>query len=223
MGRAAVIKSTLEQEIVSGILTPGQQLDEPTLVRRFGVSRTPVREALNQLAAVGLIQMRLARSPVVARLTKAELESAFEVLAELETLCGKLAAQRATDAQVEALIALHADFAKHMANGSTDDCYQTDILFHELLGEMSCNPYLKQQQKMLRDRFGPFRRHHFERQGRLAKSHAEHADVLAAIKSRDPKRAATALRKHVNMHGDVFADFMIDIDNNTIKTTEESV
>ena len=97
----------LADEIVRGVLVPGSALDEMELARRFRVSRTPVREAIRQLSANGLIEARAHRGAVVARPSETRLAEMFETMAELEALCAKLAAERMTGAERRALEAAH--------------------------------------------------------------------------------------------------------------------
>src|SRR5690606_10749 len=100
-GRAADIRATLQQEIETGILAPGTSLDERALAERFGVSRTPVREALQQLAARDLVRIAPRHGVSVARLSITKVRSMLEFIGELEALCAKLCARR-LDGQLSA-------------------------------------------------------------------------------------------------------------------------
>lgn len=208
MRSADRLREALEREIVTGALPPGSRLDEPMLVRRFGVSRTPVREALNQLSAMGLVEMRPSRSPVVAALTVQDLLDAFEVMTELEGLCGRLAARRATDADRAALGRVHAAAADAAASAAVDAYYEADMAFHDALYRAAHNRILENQLRTLRRRFGPYRRKHFGWRGRIGQSCQEHADIVAAIQAGDPEAAEAVVRAHVTMNGDVLADFL---------------
>ncbi len=208
MRSADRLREALEREIVTGELPPGSRLDEPMLVRRFGVSRTPVREALNQLSAMGLVEMRPARSPIVASLTVQDLLDAFEVMTELEGLCGRLAARRATDADRAALVRLHDSAAGAAAANAADSYYEADAAFHEALYGAAHNRILESQLRTLRRRFGPYRRKHFGWRGRIGQSYQEHANIVAAIQAGDPEAAEAVVRAHVTMNGDVLADFL---------------
>ena len=103
--RANAIRDTLEQEIISGVRIPGERLDEPQLTRQFKVSRTPVREALVELATSGLVEMRPHRCAVVAEIGAGQVIQMYEVLAELEGLSARLAVRRMTRDQRSALAA----------------------------------------------------------------------------------------------------------------------
>lgn len=202
------VREVLEREIVSGQLLPGARLEEPALARRFGVSRTPIREALHQLAGVGPIEMRRGRSPVVAAFTVQDLLDAFEVMAQLEALCGRLAARRATEADRIALERLHAEAANAACSGDIDEYYRCDVAFHDALYRAAHNGMLEDQLRTLRNRFGPYRRRHFAWRGRIAQSHEEHARIVAAIKAGDPDETESGSRAHVSMNGEVLADFL---------------
>ena len=107
--RAEELRLQLADEIVRGALAPGAPLDETDIARRFNVSRTPVREALRQLAASGLVEARAHRGAVVARPTLDGLNEMFEAMAELEALCAGLAAERMPAAERARLEAIHEE------------------------------------------------------------------------------------------------------------------
>lgn len=212
MKRADHLKETLELEIISGKLAPGARLDEPSLVRRFGVSRTPVREALHQLAAIGLVEMRPARSPVVASLTHQDLIDGLEVLSEMEGLCGALAARRATTEERAKIARLHGEMGRKVTDSNIEDYYRLDVDFHDALYHASHNGLLEGHLRGLRRRFAPYRRGHFLRQGRIGQSFAEHEKIVAAIEAGDSEAAARAARNHIDKNGTVLADFLLDLE-----------
>lgn len=185
MRRADRVREILEREIVSQRLPPGTRLDEPSLARRFEVSRTPIREALNQLAAVGLIEMRPSRSPVVAALTAQDLVNGFEVMTEMEGLCGRLAARRADETDHAELESLHREMRVALDDSATRDYYRLDQDFHEILYRACRNALLAKQLRNLRRRFAPYRRRHFRLSGRARQSWQEHGRLLAAIRDGD--------------------------------------
>ena len=107
--RTEMLRLQLADDIVSGLLAPGQPLDEQELARRFGVSRTPVREAIRQLAASGLVEVRPHRSALVALPSPRQLHDMFEAMAELEALCAGLSARNMTAAERRGLEELHGE------------------------------------------------------------------------------------------------------------------
>jgi DNA-binding GntR family transcriptional regulator len=104
---SATLREQIEEMIAVGELKPGQHLDETELATRFGVSRTPIRETLIQLASMGLVVIRPRRGAIVAELGPQQLVEMFEVMSELEATCGRLAARRMTPAEQQALLAAH--------------------------------------------------------------------------------------------------------------------
>jgi len=124
------LRRAIEQEIVTQKLAPGARLDEAALAARFGTSRTPVREALLQLASTGLVEVRPRRGAVVAKLSLSELVEMFEVMAELEGMCGCLAAQRATEDEIAQLLQFHESCQAHAQFDPTAVIYDANCAFH---------------------------------------------------------------------------------------------
>src|SRR3954451_2305164 len=109
--RSAELREKIEEEVALGFFKPGARLDEAELADRFGVSRTPIREALIQLASMGIVEIRPRRGAVVPKLMPHRLVEMFEVMAELEAMCGRLAARRMSEADHCTLVATHRDCA----------------------------------------------------------------------------------------------------------------
>ena len=120
--RAEELREKIEELIATGALLPGTRLDETELAERFGVSRTPIREALIQLASVGILLMRPRRGAIVPEVSPHRLVEMFEVMAELEGMCGRLAARRMSAKEHQDLIAAHR--ACDGANGSSDSSHR---------------------------------------------------------------------------------------------------
>src|SRR6202795_2251184 len=102
--RSEKLREAIEERIATGEFPPGMHLDETELAHRFGVSRTPLREALIQLSSVGIIALRPRRGAVVAEVTPQRLLEMFDVMAELEAMCGRLAARRMSTADQAVLM-----------------------------------------------------------------------------------------------------------------------
>jgi len=206
--RAEDIRLRLENEILSGALTPGERLDETGLARRFNVSRTPVREALLQLASVGLIEMRPRQSAVVANITVQQLLQMFEAMAELEALCARLAARRMSPEEREGLRRAHRRCSRIARDGDPEAYYAANRDFHEAVYAGARNKYLEDMTRTLRNRLSGYRRFQLHRPGRVAQSLDEHEAVVAAIAAGDGERAAEAMRAHVAIQGEVFTDLL---------------
>ncbi len=207
--RATAVIQALEQDILAGALRPGDRLDERLLCKRFGLSRTPIREALRQLAASGLAVAMPRRGTVVAEITLAELTQMFEVMVELEALCARLAARRMTPVEIERLDHLHGLAQPLVETGDHDGYYLANVRFHEALYTGAKNAFLERQTLYLSRRLSPFRRLQLRRPQRLATSNREHGLIIEAVRNADADAAARIMRQHVSVQGsglvDVFA------------------
>jgi DNA-binding GntR family transcriptional regulator len=191
------LRLALADDIVRGLITPGAALDETELARRFGVSRTPVREAIRQLDASGLIEVRAHRGAVVARPSEERLLGMFEAMAELEALCAGLAAERMTVPERAALEAAHEELRALIHGGDPQRYHEVNEAFHATIYAGAHNSYLAEMTHATRKRVQPFRRAQFRSLGRLAKSHLEHDRVVVAILRGDREGAAAAMRLHI--------------------------
>jgi DNA-binding GntR family transcriptional regulator len=191
------LRLALADDIVRGLLVPGAGLDETELARRFGVSRTPVREAIRQLAASGLVEVRAHRGAVVARPSEERLLGMFEAMAELEALCAGLAAERMSPAERRALEAVHEELRALIQGGDPQRYHEVNEAFHAAIYAGTHNAYLAEMTHATRSRVQPFRRAQFRNLGRMAKSHVEHDRVVIAILRGDRDGAAAAMREHI--------------------------
>ena len=194
---AEELRLQLADEIVRGAIPPGSGLDETELARRFGVSRTPVREAIRQLAASGLVEVRPHRGAVVARPSEERLLGMFEAMAELEALCAGLAAERMSPAERGQLESVHEELRTLIQSGDPQRYHEVNEAFHAVIYAGAHNDYLAEMTHATRRRVQPFRRAQFRNLGRLAKSHVEHDCVVVAILRGDREGAAAAMRAHI--------------------------
>ena len=195
--RAEELRLQLADEIVRGALPPGAALDETDIARRFNVSRTPVREALRQLAASGLIDARAHRGAVVARPSFERLTGMFEAMAELEALCAGFAAERMTIVERRALEDIHEKLRVLIQSGDPQQYHEVNEAFHNAIYDGAHNAYLAELTLSTRSRVQPFRRAQFRNLGRLAKSHVEHDRVVEAILRGEKAVAASAMAAHI--------------------------
>ncbi len=202
------LRENIEERIATGALAPGAPLDEVELARLYKVSRTPVREALLQLAATGMVDMRHRRGAAVAEISAQRLVEMFEVMAELEAMCGRHAARRMSDAECAELLAAHRACESARSDGDADGYYQRNEHFHYLIYAGSHSEFLREQALSLKRRLRPYRRLQLRVKGRLGASYAEHQAVVDAIIGGDGEAAAKALRAHVVVQGERFADLM---------------
>ncbi|WP_315702719.1 MULTISPECIES: GntR family transcriptional regulator [unclassified Bradyrhizobium] len=197
--RAEELRLQLADEIVRGVLAPGAPLDETEIAKRFNVSRTPVREALRQLAASGLVEARAHRGAVVARPGVERLSGMFEAMAELEGLCAGLAAQRMTPVERQRLELIHDELRTLSHAGNPERFHEVNERFHSAIYAGAHNAYIAEITLATRVRVQPFRRAQFRNLGRLAKSHAEHDRVVVGILRGDKAGAANAMRAHIEL------------------------
>ena len=195
--RAEELRAQLADDIVRGTLAPGQTLDEMDLARRFGVSRTPVREAIRQLAASGLVETRPHRGAVVARPSHERILGMFEAMAELEALCAGMAAERMSPTERQTLETVHEELRVLLQSGDPQRYHEVNEAFHAAIYAGTHNAYLAEMTHATRSRVQPFRRAQFRNLGRLAKSHLEHDRVVLAILRGDRAGAAGAMRVHI--------------------------
>jgi DNA-binding GntR family transcriptional regulator len=205
--RAEELRLLLADEIVRGAMAPGSALDETELARRFGVSRTPVREAIRQLVASGLVEARAHRGALVARPSPERLEGMFEAMAELESLCAGLAAERMNGTERYALATAHENLRALIQAGDPQRYHEINEAFHGTIYTGAHNDYLAELTVATRARVQPFRRAQFRNLGRLAKSHLEHDRVVVAIMRGDRPRAADAMRDHIETVRDEYVAY----------------
>lgn len=202
------LRLRLEGEILSGELTPGDRLDETKLAARFSVSRTPVREALHQLATAKLVELRPRQGAIVAAVTVQELLQMFEVMAELEAVCAGLAARRMSPAERKQLNDSHKRCSSLAKSGDVDAYYEENRVFHEILYAGAHNEFLENMTSTTRNRLSPYRRFQLHHPGRIRKSLQEHASVVEAVQQGDSELASERMRGHVGIQGDVFSDLV---------------
>jgi DNA-binding GntR family transcriptional regulator len=187
----------LMDEILSGTLAPGAALDETELALRFNVSRTPVREALRQLSASGLVMHRAHRGAVVADVSENDLRHMFEVLTELEVLCVSFAVERMTAEERRQLEALHHASEAVVRGGDDAEYARYNDFFHAMIHQGTHNPFLIELIRSAKTRVAPFRRIQFRAPGRLAASYAEHQAILDRIQRGDVAGASGYMRAHL--------------------------
>jgi DNA-binding GntR family transcriptional regulator len=191
------IRTTLADEIVRGEIGPGVPLDEVSIAQRFEVSRTPVREAIRQLEAIGFAEARPHRGAVVPHFTPERLTEIFTVMAELEALCAGLAAVHSTAPDRQRLEAAHIACRDAARLGDIPVYYETNLRFHDVIYAISHNGFLAEVTLSVRNRVAPFRKAQFHSLGRLVESVAEHEVVVNAIASGDSAGASAAMRDHL--------------------------
>ena len=212
MKRSEELRDALEEEILTGQLRAGDRLEEVLLATRFGVSRTPIREALLQLAGTGLIENRPRRGAVVAEIGPRRLMEMFDVMAELESMCARLAARRATDEAIARIAAAHQSCTEAAAQKDISAYYNENEAFHARIREASQNEYLVEQATSLQKRLRPYRRMQLRARDRIRDSLQEHQKIVDAIAAGDAAAAGAEMRGHVALMGERFTNLVASLE-----------
>lgn len=206
---AGPVREEIENAIAWGEFAPGSKLEEVALAERFGVSRTPIREALQHLAVAGLVDIRPRRGATVALASAGQLYEMFEVMAELEAMCARLAARRITPDDLAKLEETQRGCAAN--RNDPDAYYSANEAFHQVIYALSGNGFLAEQARALQKRLRPYRRLQLRVRNRITTSYAEHDRIIAALKAGDGEEAAHALRDHVRVQGERFSDLVASL------------
>lgn len=191
------VAERLRARIYAHELAPGAWIDEQALADEFGISRTPMREALKVLAAEGLVVLKPRRGCYVAQMSERDLDEIFPVLALLEGRVAEEAARRLASADFERLAAIHAELERHAAANDADRFFEINQAFHETLQELAGNRWLSHLINDIRKFVKLTRRDSLRLEGRIQQSLVEHRAILAALERRDASAAAHAMHDHI--------------------------
>lgn len=196
-GLADDVCRRIADEIVLGQLAPGSRLDEISLATRFNVSRTPIREALKQLAIMGLVETRRNRGSVVAALTIDQLNHMFEAIGELEAACARHAALRMSADDRTRMLEYHAEGRAAMQAADVNRYEAANLELHAVIIRGCYNPVLIDMATSLRDRVSSFRRTQFRNLERMGESFEEHSVIVEAILAHDVITTYREMRSHL--------------------------
>jgi len=188
------VAERLRAQIFERSLEPGTWIDEQKLAGEFGISRTPLREALKVLATEGLVTMKPRRGAYVTEVSRQDVTQVYRLLAVLESDAAGLVAHHADDAQLRVLRHLHERLEKQVRQ--RDAFFATNEQFHMALLDIAGNRWCQQIVADLRKVMKLNRHHSLFKQGRLADSLAEHRALMAAIEARDAPKATQLMRAH---------------------------
>jgi len=194
------VAERLRAQIFAHELAPGSWLDEQNLALQFGISRTPMREAIKVLASEGLVTMKMRRGAYVTEVDRRDLEQIFTILSLLEGQAAKETASKASEDQLTQLDNLHHRLEKAAADRDMEQFFEINSKFHELVQDIAGNRWMNNTIADLRKVLKLQRRDSLSRTGRLQNSLVEHRQILQAILKRDPIAAEAAMRKHL-AHG----------------------
>jgi DNA-binding GntR family transcriptional regulator len=188
------VAELLRQRIFKRELEPGSWIDEMRLAEAYGISRTPLREALKVLAAEGLVTMKVRRGAYVTEVSDGDLADVYHLLSLLESDAAGEVAKRATDAQLQELQALHAEL--EAAAGQREAFFRINEAFHTRLLDIANNRWRNQMVADLRKVMKLARHNSLLKQGRMEESLAEHRAVLQALLARDAAQATRRMQDH---------------------------
>lgn len=188
------VAEQLRQRIFRRELEPGSWIDELKIAEEFGISRTPLREALKVLAAEGLVTMKVRRGAYVTEMSEKDLRDVYHLLSLLESDAAGVVAEKATPAQLNALQALHAEL--EAAAGDRERFFELNEQFHILLLEMADNRWRNQMVADLRKVMKLNRHNSLLKHGRIEDSLQEHRTIMQALQAHDPQSTMSAMQAH---------------------------
>jgi DNA-binding GntR family transcriptional regulator len=191
------VADQLREKIFTHELPPGSWINEKELTEQFGISRTPLREALKVLASEGLITMKLRRGAYVTEVDNDEISQIFKVIALLEGNACKLVAQHATDKDLESLDAIHLKLEKAAADRDIEKFFDLNQEFHDKIQEIGGNRWMRKVITDLRQVLKLQRKNSLTKLGRLEQSLQEHRQILSALISRKGDLAQELMINHL--------------------------
>jgi len=191
------VAERLRQRIFAHELKPGTWVDEQALAEDYGISRTPLREALKVLASEGLVTLKPRRGCYVTEISERDLDEVFKVMAMLEGECARSSANRASVAELDKLKAIHAELEKAAGAHDINAFFENNQAFHHELQRIADNRWLLHVIEDLRKVIKLSRHHSLFSEGRLEQSLAEHRAILDALVGRDADAAEQHMREHI--------------------------
>ena len=188
------VAELIRQRIFRRELEPGSWIDEVKLAQEYGISRTPLREALKVLAAEGMVTMKVRRGAYVTEVSERDLAEVYHLLALLESDAAAVVAQSASPAELKELQTLHAELAAAVVD--RDRFFALNERFHMRLLEIAGNRWRNQMVADLRKVMKLNRQHSLLKSGRIEESLAEHAAVMQALAARDAEATRTRMQEH---------------------------
>jgi len=189
--------------IIEGELRPGLRISEQDLCTRFGVSRTPLREALKFLSAEGLVRILPNRGSTVVSVTREEADDLLPVLGTLEALAGELACARIDQAGVEAILAMHARMIEHYRRGEEQPYIELDRAIHAAIFQAAGNQILSEAYHALQMRFCSLQSITRKAPPRWAEAVKDHERLMDALRARDGSQFAAIARRHIQHRADL--------------------
>jgi len=192
------VADRLRAQIYQQELQPGDPIDEMALCERYGISRTPLREALKVLSSEGLIELIPRKGSFVRSMDKVELNELFPVMAVLEGLCAREAVDNCTEKDLKKLEDMHAKLEQYASTGEIDNYYEQNFVFHQAVQDLSGNRTLQRIIGDLRKILRLARHMQLTIPGRLQASVDEHRKIMLAFRNHDPDLADKNMQNHLH-------------------------
>ncbi len=212
------VADRLRAQIYHHELQPGDPIDEMALCERYGISRTPLREALKVLSSEGLIELIPRKGSFVRSMDISELNELFPVMAVLEGLCAREAVENCTPEDLNRLEEMHAMLEAYAADGNIDEYYEQNFAFHQAVQDLSGNRTLQRLIGDLRKVLRLARHMQLTIPGRLAASIEEHRQIMLAFRQHDPDLADQNMQTHLQQQWHSLIGNKADTKKHKIKT-----
>ena len=190
------VAERLRQRIYKRELEPGSWIDELKIAEEYGISRTPLREALKVLATEGLVTMKLRRGAYVTEVSSRDLADVYHLLALLESDAAAVVAEQASSEQLDELVRLHTELGNAAAQDDIASFFAANERFHMRMLQIANNRWRDQMVADLRKVMKLNRQNSLQKAGRVAESLAEHDALLQALLARNAPQAAQRMREH---------------------------
>lgn len=202
------ILETIRDAILKGTLKPGERVSEPDLAERFGISRTPIREAFRQLESEGYLQVVPRKGAVVASLSERDIEEFYAIKIILEGFAAKMAAEKLTVKEIERLESINERLQKMADEGDVKKFFRVHNEFHEVFIKAAGNEKLAEMINQLVMKFKRLRLASLSQPGRMEVSVEEHRKMIQAFKNHDGERADGLVRHAATIGAEVLIQSM---------------
>jgi DNA-binding GntR family transcriptional regulator len=202
------ILETIRDAILKGSLKPGERVSEPDLAERFGISRTPIREAFRQLESEGYLVVVPRKGAVVASLSERDIEEFYAIKIILEGFAARMAADKLTEKEIERLESINERLHKIAKEGDVKTFFRVHNEFHEVFIKAAGNDKLSEMINQLVMKFKRLRLASLSQPGRMVVSIEDHQDMIQAFRDHDGNRADSLVRHAATIGAEVLIQSM---------------
>jgi DNA-binding GntR family transcriptional regulator len=204
------VADRLREMITRGDLSPGERLNERRLTEQFGISRTPLREAIKILSSEGMVKLLPNRGAVVTTITRADARDMFQVMAVLEALGGELACQRASEEDIAEVKEMHERMRDHFTQGELADYFELNQRIHQKIIDCAGNVELTDAYRRISVRIRRARYMANLSKPRWSEAMEEHEQILDALVQRDSERLQSLLGAHLNNKSEAIQEWLAE-------------